>query len=297
VEGYAINWYAIVFVIVVVLFFAGIRIIRPTHRGLIERLGKYKHFANPGFHWVMPFIDKMYQVNTTEQLVNANPQEIITNDNLNAMVDAQIYYKVKADEESVKNSQYNVNNVNSQIVNLSRSTLRNIIGTMSLKSANSERGKINTDLHEILIKETTHWGIDIVRAELKEIDPPKDVQDTMNKIVKAENEKIAAIDFATAAETTADGVKRAAIKQAEGVRQARILQAQGEAEAIRLVNEAADKYFVGNSQLLKRLETAQFALQHNAKIIVPANQQLVNVIGDLAGIPQPRRNPENTGTA
>ena len=163
--------------------------------------------------------------------------------------------------------------------------------------ANSERGKINTDLHEILIKETTHWGIDIVRAELKEIDPPKDVQDTMNKIVKAENEKIAAIDFATAAETTADGVKRAAIKQAEGVRQARILQAQGEAEAIRLVNEAADKYFVGNSQLLKRLETAQFALQNNAKIIVPANQQLVNVIGDLAGIVQPRKNPENPAKA
>lgn len=292
-EGYAINWFTIVGVIVLVLFLVGIRIIRPTHRGLIERLGKYRSFANPGFHWVIPFIDKMYQVNTTEQLVNANPQEIITNDNLNAMVDAQIYYKVKADEESVKNSQYNVNNVNSQIVNLSRSTLRNIIGTMSLKSANSERGKINTDLHEILIKETTHWGIDIVRAELKEIDPPKDVQDTMNKIVKAENEKIAAIDFATAAETTADGVKRAAIKQAEGVRQARILQAQGEAEAIRLVNEAADKYFVGNSQLLKRLETAQFALQNNAKIIVPANQQLVNVIGDLAGIAQPKQNPEN----
>jgi regulator of protease activity HflC (stomatin/prohibitin superfamily) len=270
--------------VVFLFFIAGIRIVRPTRRGLIERLGKYQRFANAGFHWLIPIIDKMYQVNITEQLVNANPQEIITNDNLNAMVDAQIYYKVKADEESVKNSQYNVNNVNFQIVNLSRSTLRNIIGTMSLKSANSERGRINDELHKILIKETTHWGIDIVRAELKEIDPPKDVQDTMNKIVKAENEKIAAIDFATAAETTADGIKRAEIKKAEGVRQARILHAEGEAEAIRLVNEAADRYFVGNSQLLKRLETAQFALQNNAKIIVPANQQLVNVIGDLAGI-------------
>jgi regulator of protease activity HflC (stomatin/prohibitin superfamily) len=270
--------------IVVFLFLTGIKIIRPTRRGLVERLGKYHHFANPGFHWLIPIVDKMYQVNITEQLVNADPQEIITNDNLNAVVDAQIYYKVKDQEEDVKNSQYNVNNVSYQIVNLSRSTLRNIIGTMSLKSANSERGRINKDLHEILIRETTHWGIDIVRAELKEIDPPKDVQDTMNKIVKAENEKIAAVDFATAAETTADGIKRAEIKKAEGIRQARILQAQGEAEAIRLVNEAADRYFVGNSQLLKRLETAQFALQNNAKIIVPANQQLVNVIGDLAGI-------------
>jgi len=281
-------WTEILGVIAVLTFLSGIRIVRPTRRGLIERLGKYHHFANPGFHWVFPFIDKMYQVNITEQLVNANPQEIITNDNLNAMVDAQIYYKVKADEDSVKNSQYNVNDVNSQIVNLSRSTLRNIIGTLSLKSANSERGRINTDLHEILIKETTHWGIDIVRAELKEIDPPKDVQDTMNKIVKAENEKIAAVDFATAAETTADGVKRAEIKKAEGVRQARILHAEGEAEAIRLVNEAADRYFVGNSQLLKRLETARFALEHNSKIIVPANQQLVNVIGDLAGAIMPK---------
>jgi regulator of protease activity HflC (stomatin/prohibitin superfamily) len=272
--------------VIALLFLMGIRIVRPTRRGLVERLGKYHHFAGPGFHWLIPIVDKMFQVNITEQLVNADPQEIITNDNLNAMVDAQIYYKVKDKEEDVKNSQYNVNNVSYQIVNLSRSTLRNIIGTMSLKSANSERGRINKDLHEILIKETTHWGIDIVRAELKEIDPPKDVQDTMNKIVKAENEKIAAVDFATAAETTADGIKRAEIKKAEGVRQARILHAEGEAEAIRLVNEAADKYFVGNSQLLKRLETAQFALQNNAKIIVPANQQLVNIVGDLAGMAQ-----------
>jgi regulator of protease activity HflC (stomatin/prohibitin superfamily) len=285
-QGQVPIWMWVLGVIVVLLFLTGIKIVRPTRRGLVERLGKYHRFANPGFHWLIPIVDKMFQVNVTEQLVNADPQEIITNDNLNAMVDAQIYYKIKPDEESVKNSQYNVNSVNYQIVNLSRSTLRNIIGTMSLKSANSERGRINKDLHEILIRETTHWGIDIVRAELKEIDPPKDVQDTMNKIVKAENEKIAAVDFATAAETTADGIKRAEIKKAEGVRQARILSAEGEAEAIRLVNEAADKYFVGNSQLLKRLETAQFALQNNAKIIVPAGQQLVNVIGDLAGIAQ-----------
>jgi len=283
-QNQAMIW--ILVCVVVFLFLTGIKIVRPTSRGLVERLGKYHHFSDAGFHWLIPVVDKMYQVNITEQLVNASPQEIITNDNLNAMVDAQIYYKVKADELSVKNSQYNVNNVSFQIVNLSRSTLRNIIGTMSLKSANSERGKINDELHKILIQETTHWGIDIVRAELKEIDPPKDVQDTMNKIVKAENEKIAAVDFATAAETTADGIKRAEIKKAEGVRQARILHAEGEAEAIRLVNEAADKYFVGNSQLLKKLETAQFALQNNSKIIVPAGQQLVNVIGDLAGIAQ-----------
>jgi len=96
-----------------------------------------------------------------------------------------------------------------------------------------------------------------IRTELKKIDPPRDVQDTMNKVVKAENEKIAAIDYATAAETVADGVKRAKIKEAEGYKRAQVLHAEGEAEAIMLVNEAADKYFTGNAQLLKKLETVE----------------------------------------
>src|SRR4030066_1607702 len=199
----------IVAVILVLFFFLGIRIVRPTHRGLIERLGKYNRFASSGFNRIMPVIDKMYQVNITEQMVDAEPQEIITNDNLNAVVDAQVYFKVKDDELNVKNSQYNVNNVNFQIVNLARTTLRNIIGTLTLKSANSERGKINTELQKTLREETGSWGIESVRTELKEIDPPPDVQETMNKVVKAENEKIAAIDFATATETGADGLKRA----------------------------------------------------------------------------------------
>lgn len=268
----------------VVIFFSGIRIVRPTQRGLIERLGKYNRFAQAGFHWLIPVIDKIYLVNVTEQMVDAEPQEIITNDNLNAKVDAQVYFKVKADEESVKNCQYNVFNYQYQIVNLARTTLRNIIGTLTLKSANSERGKINSELHKVLMEETNSWGIEIVRTELKEIDPPKDVQETMNKVVKAENEKISAIDFASAAETVADGQKRAEIKKAEGIKQAKILEAEGEAEAIHLVNEAADKYFVGNAQVLRRLEMVEKSFEHNAKIVVPANTELVNVIGEMAGI-------------
>jgi regulator of protease activity HflC (stomatin/prohibitin superfamily) len=282
--------YFYVAVVVVILFFSGIKIIRPTQRGLIERLGKYHNFANPGFHWIFPVIDKMYKVNVTEQMVDAEPQEIITNDNLNARVDAQVYFKVKSDEESVKGSVYNVNNYRYQIVNLARTTLRNIIGTLTLKSANSERGKINAELYKTLHIETQSWGIEIVRTELKEIDPPKDVQETMNKVVKAENEKIAAIDFATAAETTADGVKRAKIKEAEGFKQSKILHAEGEAEAIKLVNEAADKYFVGNAQLLRKLEATENALQQNAKIVIPTGSELVNVIGELAGVlPLPKK--------
>ena len=269
---------------VVIIFLIGIRIVRPTQRGLIERLGKYHNYANPGFHWIIPIIDRLFLVNVTEQMVDADPQEIITNDNLNASVDAQVYFRVKADEESVKESIYNVNNFKWQIVNLARTTLRNIIGTLTLKSANSERGKINDSLYKTLHDETKNWGIDIVRTELKEIDPPKDVQETMNKVVKAENEKIAAIDSATAAETVADGVKRAKIKEAEGFKQSKILHAEGEAEAIKLVNEAADKYFIGNAQLLRKLEALEASLEKNAKIVIPTGSDLVNIIGEMAGI-------------
>ena len=278
------NLFTILIAGIIFIFFSGIRIIRPTHRGLVERFGKYTRFGMPGFNWIIPVVENMYLVNITEQMVNAEPQEIITNDNLNAKVDAQVYFKVKPDEESVKSCQYNVGNYQWQIVNLARTTLRSIIGTMTLKSANSERGKINSDLHSILLRETDKWGLEIVRTELKEIDPPKDVQDTMNKVVKAENEKISAIDFATATETVADGQKRAEIKKAEGIKQANILRAQGEAEAIRLVNDAANQYFIGNAQILRKLEAVEHALQNNAKIVIPSNTELVNVIGELAGV-------------
>jgi len=274
----------IVVTVVVAFLLSGMRIIRPTHRGLIERLGRYKSFSQPGFHWIIPLIDRMYQVDITECMVDAEPQEIITSDKLNAMVDAQVYFKVREDEESVKNSQYKVNRYAYQIVNLSRTTLRNIIGTLTLKSANSERGKINDELRDTLREETGHWGIEIVRTELKEIDPPQDVQETMNKVVKAENEKVAAVDYATAAETAADGERRAQIKRAEGLRQSAILSAEGEAEAIRLVNEASEKYFVGNAQILRKLQAMERALENNAKIVVPVGADLVNVMGEMGGI-------------
>jgi regulator of protease activity HflC (stomatin/prohibitin superfamily) len=156
---------------------------------------------------------------------------------------------------------------------------------MTLKTANSERNTINANLAEALTKETASWGIEIVRAELKEIQPPADVQETMNRVVKALNEKIAAVDFATATETNADGLRRAEVKRAEGIKQATILEAEGQAEAIRLVNDAANKYFVDNAQKLKALEVTQASLQKNAKIIVPAGSSVVNVIGEFGGEP------------
>jgi regulator of protease activity HflC (stomatin/prohibitin superfamily) len=288
-------WYILI-IAAVIVFFAGVRVVRPTHRALVERMGKYRRFAKAGFHWIIPLIDRLIQINITEQMVDAQPQEIITNDNLNARVDAQVYFKVREDEESVKSSQYSVNNYKVQIVNLARTTLRNIIGTLTLKSANSERDKINNELLATLSEETKNWGMEIVRTELKEIDPPKDVQETMNKVVKAENEKIASLGFADAVERQADGEKRAQIKKAEGIKQAKILAAEGEAEAIRLVNEAANTYFVGNAQLLRKLEAVEKSLRENAKIVIPAGAELINVIGDMAGVvPLPAKRSSTVG--
>jgi len=176
----------------------------------------------------LPRIDKCIG-SIYEQLVDAGAAGNITNDNLNAVVDAQVYFKVKPDEESVKNSVYNVNNVNFQIVNLARTTLRNIIGTLTLKSANSERGRINDDLHKILIQETTNWGIDIVRAELKQIDPPKDVQETMNKDRQAEMKNLL---LSILPPLQKQQQMKEACRHQRGRRNsaARILAAEGEAE-------------------------------------------------------------------
>jgi regulator of protease activity HflC (stomatin/prohibitin superfamily) len=285
----------LIVIIIVTLLVLSIRTVRPVSRGLIERFGKYDRFAGPGIVFLIPFIERLVLINITENMIDAGMQEIITSDSLNAKVDAQVYFKVRSDEESVKASQYNVFNYMVQIVALARTTLRNIIGTMTLKDANSERGKINNALYNNLATETKSWGLEIVRTELKEINPPADVQDTMNKVVKASNERVAAIDFATARETQADGERRAAIKVAEGQRQSAILQAEGqmqakvlvadgEAQAIKLVNEAADLYFIGNAQMLRRLQALEQSLANNTKVIVPADSTLVNVIGGLAGI-------------
>jgi regulator of protease activity HflC (stomatin/prohibitin superfamily) len=277
------------------LFFSAIRTVRPTQRGLIERFGKYNRFAEPGFHLVIPLgMERLLKVNITEMMVSSEKREIITADSLNAEVDSNVYFKVRPEEDNVKRSMYSVYSYKDQIVALAKTTLRNIIGTMTLKEANSDRNKINLALYEQLAKETANWGIEIVRTELKEIQPPAAVQEVMNSVVVANNQKIAAQDFATATETKADGERRAAIKRAEGEKQATILRAEGEAQAIALVNEAADKYFVGNAQLLRKLETAERALTANAKIVLPTGQSLVNVIGDLAGVPVEKTRKETS---
>jgi regulator of protease activity HflC (stomatin/prohibitin superfamily) len=272
-----------IFVLLIVLFASGIRIIRPVEVGIVEFLGKYSKTANAGFNLIAPVLHKMHKINITERRVDIDPQSIITRDKLNAEVDGVVYYRVADAQKAI----YNVNDFESSVPSLAKTTLRAVIGKMTLTEANENRDTINREVEKILDLEVSKWGITVVRVELQRIEPPADVQTAMNQVVKAENEKIAALDLATAIETKADGERRAEIKKAEGIAAAIKLKAEADGEAIKIVNEAAEKYFVGNAQLLKKLETVSEALRDNSKIIVPSDSDLVNVIGDLAGATVP----------
>lgn len=284
--------------ITLVVFAYGIRIVRPTQRAVVERLGKYNRFAQPGFHWIIPIIDRMIKVDITENMADIAAHEIITEDNLNAQVDMMIYYQVKRDEDNVKRSLYEVSDFAIQIVSLAQTTARNVIGGMAFKDVNSRRATLNEDLASILRQETHRWGVEVVRVELKEIIPPNDVQQTMNMVIKAENEKRSAIDFATAKETEADGLRRAAIKEAEGNRQASILQAEGYRQATILQAEGSkqaavldaegqatafdliNQTFIGNAQILKKLEVTETSLVNNSKIILTESGVSPSIILD-----------------
>jgi len=279
----------VIIVAAAIIFVSGIRIIRPTHRGIVETFGKYTSFRQPGFNWVFPIIQKLGQVNITEKMSHIDPQEIITGDKLNAVVDLVVYFKIKKDEQSVKNSIYEVDDVQDMLETLARTTARNVIGTMPFNEVNSERKTLNEKLQAILVKETKDWGVEVLKVELKDINPPKSVQDSMNLIIVAENKKVAAINLATSVETEADGQKRAKIKSAEGFKQAKILEADGDKQAIVLRAEGQARAFtlqhtnfVGNAQLLRKLEVTENSLKDNAKIILSKdgiNPQII--LGDI----------------
>ena len=283
----------------------GIRIIRPTHVGAIETLGRFTGFRRYGITYVVPFVQKLYKVNVTEQLVDVLKQDVITKDNLNCTVDAQVYFRVgknhepdhnlltRVSEEDLKAALYNVDDYTRQIVELARTTLRNEIGRKNFKEVNSNRSDLNMDIHASMSAETKNWGIGIVRVELKEVKPPGDVQDAMNMVIKAENDKQSALDFATAAETRADGDKRAAIKIAEGKAKAITTVAEARAREIELVNDAAEKHFVGNAQLMERLRVTESALQSNTKyVIAPDNQIPTIIVNESQGVVVPEARPK-----
>lgn len=238
----------------------GIRIVRPTHKLLVETLGKYSRTATQGFSFIIPIIQSTRLVNITEQMVDIPEQTVQTSDKLNTKVDAVVYYQVN----DVKASEYNVDDHRRQLTSLARTTLRAVMGKMTLTACIQERNEINVNVEKILEKETGSYGVNVLRVEVQRIEPPVDVQEAMNEVVKAEQNKIAAKDTATALETEADGKRRAAIKEAEGEKTASILVAEGKAKAFKLVNES----FKGNAQKLKQMEVTEESLKKNSKIIL-----------------------------
>lgn len=267
------------------LIIKGIVIIRPVEDGLIETFGKFTGMAKKGLNITIPFIQEVVKINITEKRVDIKPQTIITKDKLNVDVDGVVYYKVF----DARKACYSVDDYISSVPSLARTTLRAVIGKMTLSDANEKRQEINNKIEKELEKQTQEWGISVIRVELQRIEPPKDVQEAMNMVVKAENEKIAAKDFSIAKEIAADGLKKASIKKAEGLKQAEILTAQGKKEAYILKAQGEseafnkiNKSFTGNSQILKRLEVTQSSLKDNAKIILTEkgiSPQLI--LGDL----------------
>jgi len=278
-----------------VIMFSTFKIVRPDQRAVVERFGEYHKYCEPGIHFLVPWMDRMYKRNVTEQMKNVQPSDMITRENLNANVDLDVYYQVRPNEEDVKKSFYNVDDYEKQITRLAQTTARNVIGTKQFEEVNSERQKINKTLHNELEEDTDAWGIDVVRVEMKEITPPSDVQESMNEILKAENRKDAAQDDAKATEIEARGNKKAAIEEAEGMKKAAVLEAEGDAKAIelrataeaneiQLVNTALRQHFKGEAQEHKKLETVQNSLRNGSKYIVDTEKDLTTVLSEVGGI-------------
>lgn len=296
----------IVLIFAVLVLASSIVSVKPSFKGIVERKGEYYRFIKGGWVFLYPITDRILIVNTKQTLVEVEGQELLTSDSLSLSATINVYFKVKPDEVSVKASQYNVQNYHIMVTKLAESTLRAIIGSYTLMEANSKRNKLNEDLAKGMRKEIDvgasdeYWGIEIVRTEIMSLKLPQDVQDALDEVVKQENlQKAAKYDAERKANEAegdkqvkiklAEGIKQAEILEADGFRQAEILRASGKAKSVELISVAENKYFVKNAQLYKRLETVQIALKENTKIIVPLNSDIVNVIGELAGVPIVRK--------
>jgi regulator of protease activity HflC (stomatin/prohibitin superfamily) len=229
----------VVALLVLVTLARTIRIVPQARAGVIERLGRYNRTLTPGLAIVVPFVDRLRPlIDLREQVVSFQPQPVITEDNLVVNIDTVLYFQVT----DPKAATYEIANYIQGIEQLTVTTLRNVIGGLALEKTLTSRDEINNQLRGVLDEATGKWGIRVNRVELKAIDPPGSIKDTMEKQMRADREKRAAIltaeGFKQSQILTAEGEKQAAILRAEGQRQAMILQAEGQAKAIDTVFRA-----------------------------------------------------------
>ncbi|MDY6055413.1 SPFH domain-containing protein [Micrococcus sp.] len=225
--------------IVVVLLVSSIKIIPQARTANVERLGRYQRTAGAGLTVIIPFIDRMLpMVDMREQVVSFPPQPVITEDNLVVSIDTVVYFQVT----DAKAATYEIANYIHAVEQLTTTTLRNVVGGMNLEEALTSRDAINSQLRGVLDEATGRWGLRVSRVELKAIDPPMSIQDSMEKQMRAERDRRAAILTAEGRKQaqilTAEGERQAQILSAEGDAQARVLRANAEAEAIEVVFDA-----------------------------------------------------------
>lgn len=221
--GTVILWIVIAIVVIFVftIIARSIRIIPQAYAGIVERLGRYHKTLNPGLNILVPFIDRLRPlVDMREQVVSFPPQPVITEDNLVVSIDTVVFFQVT----DARAATYEIANYLGAVEQLTTTTLRNVVGGLNLEEALTSRDNINGQLRIVLDESTGKWGIRVSRVELKAIDPPLSIQDSMEKQMRAERDRRAQI-------LTAEGTKQAAILQAEGSRQASILEAEGDAKA------------------------------------------------------------------
>ncbi|MDP2901367.1 MAG: stomatin-like protein [Candidatus Bathyarchaeota archaeon] len=267
---------ALVIVIgIIAIAVSGIKIVGQYERGLVESWGAYDKTVGPGLKFIVPIKQKIYRVNMREQVIDVPPQEIITEDNVVVNVDAIVYYQIMDPKRAI----YEIEDFEMAIVKLAQTTLRNVVGEMTLDTCLTSREKINNDLRKILDEATDKWGTKVNRIEVQRIDPPKDIQEAMHKQKTAEQERRQARLQATGRKEAAEQDKEATILVAEGRSQSIFLVAEAEAKAIKLVSESANLYFKANAQINKRLDVIRDTFANQTKIIVPANSDVLNVLG------------------
>jgi regulator of protease activity HflC (stomatin/prohibitin superfamily) len=302
IDGFVTQIFLIVLLIVIAIFvlvvlIRAIRIIPQAYAGVVERLGRYHKTLMPGLNILVPFIDRVRPlVDMREQVVSFPPQPVITEDNLVVSIDTVVYFQVT----DARAATYEINNYLGAVEQLTTTTLRNVVGGLNLEEALTSRDNINTQLRIVLDEATGKWGIRVSRVELKAIDPPHSIQDSMEKQMRAERDRRAQILTAEgtkqSAILTAEGQRQAAILKAEGDAKAAVLRAQGEAEAILTVFDAIhtgdpDPKLLGYQYLQMLPQIAQG--DANKLWIVPS--ELTEALKGIGGAFAPKRSADDAG--
>ena len=242
--------------------------LRPYERGIQETLGRYNRFVMPGVGFQIPIVHLIRVRDVREHTMEIHPQAVITKDNVEIVVDGIMWARPTIEEEAIQRTFYNIDDWKQAIIQLAMTNLRQEFGDLTLDESLVARETIATNLQRILNTYAVEWGLTVNKVEIRLIDPPEDIKTAMHKQKTAEQERRSMRLLATGEFEASEQQKLAIVQRAEGEREAAINVAQGKAEAIRLVNEAAEKYFVGNAQALKQLEMTENALRENAKFVI-----------------------------